>query len=99
MILPQIAKDASHVYHLYVVRTKNRNDLQNHLQENGIGTLIHYPIPPHLQKAYTHLNYKKGDFPIAEGLANTCLSLPLWPGMDKEMIIYIEKSIKKFFDS
>ncbi|HWH63275.1 MAG TPA: DegT/DnrJ/EryC1/StrS family aminotransferase, partial [Ginsengibacter sp.] len=81
LILPAIAKNATHVYHLYVVRTKFRNDLQKYLTDNGIGTLIHYPIPPHLQKAYHKLGFKAGDFPIAEEIANTCLSLPIWPGM------------------
>lgn len=53
------------------------------LADNGIGTLIHYPIPPHLQKAYQHLGFKKDDFPIAEEIADTCLSLPIWPGMQQ----------------
>lgn len=97
IILPSVAQHASHVYHLYVIRTQKRDELQRHLAENGIGTLIHYPIPPHLQQAYTSLDYKKGDFPIAEELAETSLSLPLWPGMSKEQVLYIAKVIKGFF--
>lgn len=89
LILPKTAENATHSYHLYVIRTKNRDELQKHLTDNGIGTMIHYPIPPHLQEAYSHLGYKRGDFPIAEELADTMLSLPLWPGMEKNQIIHI----------
>jgi dTDP-4-amino-4,6-dideoxygalactose transaminase len=97
LVLPKISKGASHVYHLYVVRTNKRDSLQKHLNLNGIGTLIHYPIPAHLQNAYKDLGYKKGDFPISEKISDTCLSLPIWPGMEKEMIKYISKIIKDFF--
>jgi len=97
LILPFVHPDASHVYHLYVVRTKHRNALQKHLSENGIQTLIHYPIPPHLQKAYSYLGYKKGDFPIAEEIADTCLSLPLWPGMTKAEVGYVAEFVNRHF--
>ena len=96
LVLPQVAKDATHVYHLYVVRTKQRNALQEHLNNNGIGTLIHYPIPPHLQEAYSTLGFKKGDFPIAEEIADTCLSLPMWPGMNTAEIQIVTAAIKQF---
>jgi dTDP-4-amino-4,6-dideoxygalactose transaminase len=97
IILPTIAAGATHVYHLYIIRTEKRNELQNYLNENGIGTLIHYPIPPHLQQAYANLGFKKGDFPFAEKIANTCLSLPMWPGMTQEMISEITSKIKTYF--
>ena len=97
LVLPQTAENATHVYHLYVVRTKDRAELQKHLTENGVGTLIHYPIPPHLQPAYSHLGYKKGDFPLAEMIAEECLSLPLWPGMTREMVIKIGTFVKGFY--
>lgn len=97
LILQKVAKDATHVYHIYMVRTLHRDGLRNYLSENGIGTLIHYPVPPHLQKAYQHLGLKKGDFPIAEEIANTCLSLPLWPGMTEDEIGIIQKRIKEYF--
>ena len=72
-----IAKQLKHhVFHLFVIRVGDRNQFQSHMKKNGIGTMIHYPIPPHLQKAYKELGYKVGDFPIAEKLANTSLSLP-----------------------
>jgi dTDP-4-amino-4,6-dideoxygalactose transaminase len=97
LILPVIADGATHVYHLYVVRTKLRNELQEYLHQKGIGTLIHYPIPPHLQQAYSHLGFKEGDFPIAEEIAKTCLSLPLWPGMKQEQVEFVCETIRSFF--
>lgn len=93
LILPKTAENATHSYHLYVIRTKNRDELQKHLTDNGIGTMIHYPIPPHLQEAYSHLGFKRGDFPIAEELADTMLSLPMWPGMSQKIIKKIIKEI------
>jgi dTDP-4-amino-4,6-dideoxygalactose transaminase len=99
LILPVVANGADHVYHLYVVRTNKRDALQEHLHANGIGTLIHYPIPPHLQDAYASLGWKKGDFPIAEEIAATCLSLPLWPGMVENDVHEVVKSIKVFYQS
>ncbi len=97
IILPQIPPGATHVYHIYLIRTRKRDALQSWLSENGIGTLIHYPVPPHLQKAYHDLEYKKGDFPIAEEIAETCLSLPLWPGMTPGQSNYVAQTIRKFF--
>jgi dTDP-4-amino-4,6-dideoxygalactose transaminase len=97
VILPGVAKNATHVYHLFVIRVQRRDELQQYLHQKNIGTLIHYPVPPHLQKAYQHLGYKKGDFPLAEEIANTCLSLPLWPGMTKEQVEYVAACIKEFF--
>lgn len=97
LILPSVAENATHVYHIYIVRTKQRDQLQKYLAENGIGTLIHYPIPPHLQKAYQFLGYKKGDFPIAEEIADTCLSLPIWPGMKESEVTYVVEKITDFF--
>ncbi len=96
LVLPVVHPDATHVYHLYIIRTKKRNELQEYLTKNGIGTLIHYPKPPHLQKAYSHLNYKKGDFPIAEEIADTCLSLPIWPGMSENEVLRVADLIKHF---
>lgn len=97
IILPKLAENATHVYHLYVIRSEQRDGLQQYLTENGIGTLIHYPIPPHLQDAYKYLGYIAGDFPIAEEIANTCLSLPLWPGMTKGDVESISQMIRNFF--
>jgi dTDP-4-amino-4,6-dideoxygalactose transaminase len=97
LILPVTAPGADHVYHLYVVRTTKRDALEKYLNDNGIGTGIHYPVAPHLQKAYEHLGYKKGDFPIAEEMAETCLSLPLNPGMTEEEIKYVCNHILSFY--
>ena len=97
LVLPSVHANATHVYHLYVIKTKNRDGLQKHLSENGIGTLIHYPIPPHLQKAYQSLGLKKGSFPIAEELADNCLSLPIWPGMTLDQVNTVAENIKKAF--
>lgn len=97
LILPFTAPGADHVYHLYVVRTTKRNELEEYLNRNGVGTGIHYPVAPHLQKAYQHLGYKKGDFPVAEEIAETCLSLPLNPGMGMDEIDYVCRQIHGFF--
>ena len=97
LVLPKTVTNASHVYHLFVIRTSKRNELQQFLADNGIGSLIHYPIPPHLQEAYKNLGYKKGDFPIAEQMAETCLSLPIYPYLKEEQISEVCDTIKKFF--
>lgn len=95
--LPFIAENSSTVFHLYVIKTKQRDALQAHLAEHGIGTLIHYPVPPHLQQAYEYLGHKKGDYPIAEELAETCLSLPMYIGLKEEQIKKIALTIESFF--
>jgi len=95
--LMSLAPNADSVYHLFIIRTPQRDELRAYLEKNGIGTQIHYPIPPHLQEAYASLGYKKGDFPIAEELAETCLSLPIWPGMTVDIIEIIASNMKKFF--
>lgn len=95
--LPKVAAGATHVYHIYLILTERRDELQAYLSQKGIGTVIHYPVPPHLQQAYAHLNHKAGDFPIAESIANRCLSLPMWPGMQEEQVHYICQSVKTFF--
>lgn len=97
IILPVTNEEATHVYHLYVIRTKFRNELQQYLKTKNIVTLIHYPVPPYLQEAYAYLGFKKGAFPIAEEIADTCLSLPIWPGMKKEDVTYVTDSISDFF--
>ena len=98
LILPVIANGADHVYHQYVIRTRQRDSLMNFLSERQIGSFIHYPIPPHLQEAYQNLGYKKSDFPIAEEIAGTCLSLPVWPGLTEENITEISGQIYQFFN-
>lgn len=97
LTLPHLAQGATSVYHLYTVRTQQRDALQQFLAARGIGTLIHYPIPPHLQPAYAELGYRAGDFPIAESIAQTVLSLPMYPGLKIEEIEYICDAIETFF--
>ncbi|MDO7884410.1 DegT/DnrJ/EryC1/StrS family aminotransferase [Hymenobacter cheonanensis] len=95
--LPAVAPGAEPVWHLYVVHCPQRDALQRHLAAGGIGTLIHYPVPPHRQPAYASLGLAAGSLPIAETLAATCLSLPLWPGMQEETVATIAASIRRFF--
>jgi len=96
IVLPQIKEKATSVFHLYVIRTKRRNELQQYLKEKGVGTLIHYPVPPHLQECYENFGYNRGDLPIAELLADTCLSLPIFLGMTKNQIDYVATQLKQF---
>jgi dTDP-4-amino-4,6-dideoxygalactose transaminase len=80
--LPKQANFAEHTWHLYVVRAQNRKKVMSDLASAGVQTLIHYPVPIHLQKAYQDLNYKIGDFPVTERLAEEIISLPIWKGLD-----------------
>ncbi|WP_407535975.1 DegT/DnrJ/EryC1/StrS family aminotransferase [Cetobacterium somerae] len=94
--LPKVRKGATSVWHLFVVKTDERDKLQKYLESNGIGTVIHYPIPPHLSKAYEYLGYKAGDFPITERYAETVLSLPLYNGMTEEEQNYVIEIINQY---
>ncbi len=94
--LPKVDKDCTHVWHLFVVQVEEREKFQNYLNENNIGSVIHYPIPPHLSEAYEYLGYKKGDFPITEKYAETVLSLPLYNGMTDEEIDYVINIINTY---
>jgi len=85
-ILPNVPEWAKSCWHLFVVRTKNRDRIIEILAKHGISTLIHYPIPPHKQKAYKHLGYKIGKFPIAEKLADEVLSLPMGIDLDEKIL-------------
>jgi len=97
VILPSEMPMAKHVYHLFVIRVKKRNDLMKYLNENGIETGLHYPIPCHLQNACKYLNYKKGDFPIAEMLADEILSLPMSEQIKEEEIKYISEKTVEYY--
>lgn len=99
LTLPVEPTPARHVYHQYIIRSERRNALQKFLSEKGIGTLIHYPVPPHLQPAYANLNYKRGDFPITEQIADTCLSLPMYPGIKPEQTKHVTDCIKMFYET
>ena len=97
IITPVLAESATSVYHLYVIRTNKRDQLQQYLNTHEVGTLIHYPLPPHLQEAYQELGYQKGDFPLAETIADTCLSLPLFPGLTDTEVNQVCDTIKQFY--
>lgn len=97
VLTPYESSECKHVYHLYVVRTKNRDQLQSHLYDNGIGTGIHYPFPLHLTGAYKYLGYKKGDFPVAKNVADEILSLPKYPQLTSNQIEYVCEKIKEFY--
>lgn len=97
LALPVEAKDRMHVYHLYVVRSQMRDELQEYLAKNGIGTGIHYKNPAHLQDAASVFGYKKGDFPETEKACNEILSLPMYPELKEEDQVYISEKIKEFY--
>lgn len=86
VLLPAVADGAEPAWHCFVIRHESRDRLQAALAERGIGTLIHYPVPPHLQPAYAELGFTAGDFPIAEAIHREVLSLPLWPGMTEAQV-------------
>ena len=94
--LPKVRENCTHVWHLFVVRVEDRDKFQKYLEENGVGTVIHYPIPPHLSEAYRDLGYKVGDYPITEDYANTIISLPLYNGITKEEIDYVIERINDY---
>lgn len=99
IILPIVEEDCTSVFHIFQIRSKFRTLLQNELTKYNISTMIHYPKPPHLQKAYSFLDYKIGDFPIAEEIANTTLSLPMDPHISDDEILKICTVIKNFFNT
>ncbi|MCL6087857.1 MAG: DegT/DnrJ/EryC1/StrS family aminotransferase [Actinobacteria bacterium] len=97
LILPEIKPDTSPVFHLFVVRAKERGRLIGYLMKKEIAVLIHYPIPIHLQTAYEFLGYKKGDLPVTEKLSKEILSIPIFPELENKEIDYVTTSIKKFY--
>lgn len=96
IILPFVPQYAIPVWHIFGVRCKNRDALEKHLNEAGIGTNKHYPIPMHMQEAYRDLGYKAGDLPIAEEISSTELSIPMYYGMTDEEIEYIVDKMNSF---
>jgi dTDP-4-amino-4,6-dideoxygalactose transaminase len=94
--LPNEPVWARAVYHLFVVRVQDRAELITHLSSDGIGTGIHYPIPLHLQRAYQHLGYQEGDFPVAEKVSAELLSLPMFPGITADQQTAVAECILNF---
>jgi dTDP-4-amino-4,6-dideoxygalactose transaminase len=91
--LPPILSDSECVWHCYVVETAERDRVRAALQEVGIQTAVHYPVPIHLQKAYADLAYRPGDLPVTEALSEHCLSLPIYPELSKENITRVASAL------
>lgn len=98
VLTPKEFKERQSSWHIYCVRLPKRDLLQEYLASKGIETIIHYPIPIHMQKAYKDLAYKKGDFPHAEKIANEILSLPLYPEITKDKVDFVIASIRQFYN-
>ncbi len=96
VITPYVSAFAEHIYHVYSIRVKKRDALFQELKKKGVGVLIHYPIPVHLQEAYKGLGYKKGDFPVSERIALEIMSLPMYPHIKESQIRYVANTIKIF---
>ncbi len=94
--LPKVREGATHVWHQFVIRCKARDALKEYLYNRGIETLIHYPIPPHLQQCYAYLGHRRGEYAIAEGYAEQVLSLPMYNGMTGDESDYVIKVMNMF---
>lgn len=94
----KVSSFSTHIYHLFIVETDHRDALQQHLDANGIQTVIHYPKPIHLQEAFKDLGYGPGDFPVAERLANRVLSLPMYPELTSSQIERVAEETKCYFE-
>ena len=94
--LPTLAEGATSVWHQYVIRSEERDELISYLEEKEIGTIIHYPIPPHLAEAYQSLGHKEGFLPVTEHLAKTILSIPMYNGMNRDEQDYVIDALNNF---
>jgi dTDP-4-amino-4,6-dideoxygalactose transaminase len=94
--LPRAMPGAEHVYHLYVVRASNRDDLQKHLAERKIETGVHYPLPVHLQEGFRDLGYAEGAFPVAEACARSVLSLPMYAEVTEAQVGEVAEAVRSF---
>ena len=94
---PTEKENSRHVYHLYVVRARNRNNLQSHLKVRGVSTGIHYPVPLPELEAYDYLGHKPEDFPVSSAYAGRVLSLPMFPEITDGQILYVVDKIKQFY--
>lgn len=95
VVVPVTKSDRTHVFQTYAVRVPNRDKVMEHMKAKGMGVLIHYPIPLHLQEAYAEIGHKRGDFPAAEKVANEILSLPMFPHISKEQVEAVVKALKE----
>jgi dTDP-4-amino-4,6-dideoxygalactose transaminase len=96
-IIPTERSGNTPVYHLYVIRTQKRDELQAFLKEKGVFTGIHYPVPVHLQKSMEFLGYKQGDFPVTERVVTEILSLPMFAELNDDEIKYVAGSVREFY--
>ena len=94
LVLPFVPSFAEPAWHLFVVRHADRDSLQKRLMDRGVSTLIHNPVPPHLQLAYAELGWKNGQFPIAEAIHKDVLSLPMWPGMEDAAVDHVIDAVR-----
>ncbi|MBX9695637.1 MAG: DegT/DnrJ/EryC1/StrS family aminotransferase, partial [Cyanobacteria bacterium] len=97
VVTPTEASGNHHVYHLYVIQTSHREELQEFLLERSIQTLIHYPVPAHLQKAYKFLGNKEGFLPATEYVTKRIVSLPIYPQLTDEQVDFVIESIREFY--
>jgi len=95
--LPREAAGCESAYHLYVVRHPRRDELKKHLEANGVGCALHYPVPLHLQKCYAELGYNEGDCPVAESIGRECLSLPIYPELTDAQVERVASVVRDFF--
>ncbi len=96
VILPAVREKATHIWHQFVIRTSRRQELIDYLDSKGIGTIIHYPIPPHLSEAYKYLQISKGSLPITETYAASVLSIPMYNGMTEDEQSYVIDAINEW---
>lgn len=96
VIVPAETRNSSHVYHLYVLQSNDRDGLQKYLADKGIGTLIHYPVPAHLQRAYAYRGYKRGDLPVSELITGRILSLPMFPELTDEQVQRVIEEVRNY---
>jgi dTDP-4-amino-4,6-dideoxygalactose transaminase len=96
IVLPEIRQGATHIWHQFVIKSEYRDELIKYLDDKGIGTIIHYPIPPHLSEAYQYLGLREGSLPITEKYAKTVLSIPLYNGMTNDELDYVIDAINSF---
>ena len=97
VVIPTEVEGRYHVYHLYVVQTAQRDALQRFLGDQGVQTLIHYPVPVHRQAAYTELGYAQGSLPVTERAAETILSLPMYPQLRDDEVTKVSNAMRRFF--
>jgi dTDP-4-amino-4,6-dideoxygalactose transaminase len=95
--LPITATGNTHIFHVYAVLSEKRDELQKFLTDRGVPTLIYYPLPLHLQKLYSNLGFKAGDFPVAEDISKKILPLPMYPELTDEQVDYVCKTILEFY--